>query len=1068
MEVGMRWRVDDTKQSIPERFEGQARRHRDKVAIAGTSWTPSFEELDAAANGLAHTVLERDGGDEGRAALLLRHDAPLIAAVLGALKANKTVMTLNPADPPARLERIRTSAGAQVVLCDDRHRELALRAGFAPDRLIGVPERPDGDGRASPAVTIDPDRTAFLVQTSGSTGDPKGVMQPHRNMLHNVLRQTNRLGVRSEDRLTLLASPSGAQGVAMLWVGLLNGATLCPFPVMERGVTGLVPWLDEHGVTVLGMSASLFRNFVRTLDGERLPNIRLLRMGSEPALRDDFDAFRRHLPPGCVLANMYASSETGNVAGCLLTADADPADGPLPVGRPTEGIAVRVLDEHGERVPPGRVGEIVVAGEYLSPGYWGDPALTAERFDDAGSNGGRLFRTGDLGWVSDEGVLTVVGRSDSQVNVRGYRVELAEVEGSLAEMPGVAEAAVCARTAPGGDVKLAGYVTTRPGSEISTASLRRGLRAVLPDPAVPSTFEVLESMPLGPHGKVDRRRLAEIEPPPTGPARPLSSPASGIEELLAAIWARAFELDRVDPNDDFFELGGDSLTATVIAAELHGALGVEVELGTFAKASTVASMARLVDRMQPDADEDERPSLDGVPRVERPPASFYQEGVWRTSRTPEESVAHTVAIAYRLQGPLDIAALSLGVDHLVRRHEALRTTFEERDGRLVQVIHPHTPIDLPLIELSDSPDPSAEADELLEREARIPFDLERGPLLRLWLVRLADDEHRLLRISHHIVSDAFSWELFFNELGPVYGAYRGGGSPPSDDPPLQLGAFATWERRCHQPDSRRHRAEVEWWRPVLDPDLPALPLPGVRPSIDPGAPASDGVIWWGLPPDVSDRLARLAAASGGTYYMVRFALFAAHLASETGCDEVALLTTMSKRRLPQLQGMFGPCLDTRPLRIRIIPEETLSQWLRRIRSLVVDASAHSEIPLPELSEELGVGGPPRIQAMFAESRTLDRARVGDLEITSLRHVFGSTVTGMSIWVNRRQEADGCYVRFDQRFFEPSAIRSFIARYQRLAARAHGYADRPVGELVRPAADSVSSPWRARLSRLLRS
>ena len=1065
----MTWRLEDTNQSIPERFEAQARRHRDKPAIAGTPWQPSFTELDAAANGLAHEVLERDGGDEGRAAVLLRHDAPLIAAILGVLKAGKTVVTLSPGDPPARLERIRRSVGAGSILCDDRHRELALRAGFTPDRLISVPERPNGGGHGGPEVAIDPDRTAFLVQTSGSTGEPKGVIQPHRNMLHNVLRQTNALDVAAEDRVTLLASPSGAQGVAMLWVALLNGATLCPFPVMERGVTGLVPWLAEHGVTLLNMSASLFRNFVRTLDdGERIPNIRLLRLGSEPALRDDFDAFRRHLPPSCVLANMYASSEAGNIARGLLTSSADPADGPLPVGRPGEGVGVSVLGEDGEPASPGRVGEIVVSGEYLSPGYWGDPALTAERFEDAGSNGRRRFRTGDLGWVSDDGVLTVVGRSDLQVNVRGYRVELTEVEGAMAQLPGVDAAAVCAHTPPSGDVKLAGYVTTRPGSELSPASLRSGLRAELPEHAVPSTFAVLESMPLGPHGKVDRRRLAEMEQPAPAPARRPASPMSEIEERLAAMWARALELDRVERDDDFFELGGDSLTAAVIAAELHGDLGFEVELGTFAEAPTVASMAQLVDRMQADPREDDRPALADVERVERPPASFFQEGMWRSSRLPEEAAAHTVAIGYRVEGPLDIAALRRGIDHLVRRHEALRTTFEERDGRLVQVVHREMPVDVPLIDLSDSPDGDADADELLEREARIPFDLERGPLLRLRLVRIRDDEHRLLRVSHHITSDASSWELFFNELGPVYVAYSRGDEPPADAPPLQYGEFATWERRSHQPGSQRHRAEVEWWRPVLDPDLPPLPLPCVRATIDTDAPVSDGVLWWGLAPDVSEQLARLGAASGGTYYMVRLALFAAHLTAETGCDEVAVLMAMSKRRLPQVQAMFGPCLDTRPLRIRVVPEETVSQWLRRVRSLVVEASAHSEIPLPELSEELGVGGPPRVQATFAESRAVDRARLGDLEVTSLRHVFTSTTPGLSIWVNRRQEADGCYARFDQRFFDPRAVRDFVSRYQRLAAEACAYADRPLGELVELAADSVSTPWRARLSRLLRS
>jgi non-ribosomal peptide synthetase component F len=383
----MTWSVADTDRSIPECFEEVARRHPAKLAIGGTAWKPSFGELDAAANRIAGEVLERLGGGAGTVALLMRHDAPQIAAALGGMRAGGTVVALNPRDPPARLEQIRADVEPGLVLCDQHHRELALRAGFSSAELGLVPERPEPGPHRAPDVTIDPDRVAVLVYTSGSTGGPKGVMQTHRNLLHNVLRQTNGLGVHADDRIILLASLSGAQGVATTWIGLLNGATVCPFPTMERGVTGLTAWLADNGITVLIASASVFRGFARTLGGRCLPTIRLLRLASEPATRGDFEAYRRHFEPTCVLASTYSSSETGNITQLLLGADSDPPGDRLPVGRPAEGMEIRLLDEQDAAVAPGGTGEVVVRSEYLSPGYWRDDALTAERFGRAGSGG---------------------------------------------------------------------------------------------------------------------------------------------------------------------------------------------------------------------------------------------------------------------------------------------------------------------------------------------------------------------------------------------------------------------------------------------------------------------------------------------------------------------------------------------------------------------------------------------------------------------------------------------------------------------------------------------------------
>jgi amino acid adenylation domain-containing protein len=1047
----MNWAVADTNQSIAERFEKQARRYPEKTAIGGTSWQPTFAELDAAANGLVQAVLERGGSASGRVALLLRHDAPLFAAALGVLKAGKTGVALNPSDPPARLEQIRYDVRPGLVLCDARYRDLALRAGFSAAEVVTVAERPEGSAHAGPGVAARPQDVALLIYTSGSTGRPKGVMQTHRNLLHNVLRLTNGLGLRSEDRVALLASLSGGLGVATTLTALLNGATLSPFPVMERGVTGLPAWLAEQRITALTVSASVFRHFARTLNGERFPEIRLLRLASESATRGDFESYRRHFADTSLLAHTFSSSEAGNITQCLLSAGAEPLDDRLPAGQPAEGIELLLLADDGEEVPPGQIGEIVVRSEYLSPGYWGDEALTAERYSPAASKrNARLFRTGDHGRVSPDGMLTVLGRTDAQVNVRGSRVDLSEIETALVSRPQVAGAAVCPTATPRGDVKLTAYVTAPPGRGQSARRLRRELRATLPDHSVPTAFVFLDALPLTPHGKVDRERLARIESAPAAPPA-ADSPMSETEQVLSEIWSKALEHESgPTPGDDFFELGGDSLTAAVVAAEVHARFGVEIELHAFVESPTVASMARLVERLRSMPGDDGPPPLTRASRSAPLPASFGQRAVWRhCRRAPENARLHTAALGVCIRGPLDVAALRRGIEHIVRRHEVLRTTFAERDGQVVQVVHPAGPVDLPLTDLSAAPDAPTRAAELLARETRIPFDLERGPLLRLGLIRISEAEHRLLRINHHIISDGWSWDVFFEELNVLYEAYSSGEPPPLEDElPLQHGDFAAWERRWLRPASPVFRREVEWWRETLAGLPAAMPLPFARSKARDDVPPSHGLIEWEVEPEVSRELDRLGREARATSYMVWLAVLAAQLAIETGQDDIVLGTHVTTRRSAELQAMLGRLFNRSVLRLRIAGDESFRLWLPRVRDVVTETVAHTEIPYQRLVSQLRADGiaPPPIQVVFGASRRQPSLRLGGLEVTLMRPATEHMPRGFSLRLVRSLQ-DYCYIRYDAGIYDPSGVRSFLGRFQRLAADVCAHPDRRLSDLL---------------------
>ncbi len=1013
--------------SIPEFFAEQASRRPEVTAIVGTTWTPTYAELDSSADRLARVLAERSGGSPGRVAMLMRHDAPMIAAALATLKAGGTAVVLNTGYPPARLEQIRREVEPTFLLTDSAHRDLALKAGFPASVLVEVPERPDPGPEAASAIPIAPDDVAFLIYTSGSTGRPKGVMQTHRNVIHNALvRLAGGLGLREDDRIVLLASPSGGQGLSTVWSTLLGGATLCPFPANERGVTGLPEWLAEQGVTVFIASASLFRHFARTLDGRRLGGIRLVRLGSDPIFASDFETYRRHFEASSLFANTFSSSETGNITQQILRASDEPAAGGLPVGRAAEGVEVVLLDD----------GEIAVRSDYLSPGYWRDEALTKQRFRDG------LFRTGDLGRMSEGGVLTWLGRKDAQVKVRGSRVDLHEVESALAARPAVTAAVVRPRRNARGDTALTAYVTLRAGELRDAVALREKLRATLPDHAVPTAFAFLDAVPLNAHGKVDYEALAQVEPETANGRGPAITET---EELLADIWADALERDSVSAEDNFFALEGDSLTAAEVAAEVHDRFGVEIELAAFAEHPTVAAMAELVDRMRAGREGSERTPLVRVSREGPLPCSLIQERTWRHSRTPEGSAGYTVANGMEIRGPLDVDALRHSIGRVVARHEVLRTTFSERDGEPVQVVHPPGPVELPLIEVESA----AEADEVLRREAAVSFDLAAGPLLRLVLVRLGEEEHRLLRINHHIVSDGRSWEIFLGELTAAYEADLRGEPPPFDREPWQYGDFAAWERQTLRPGSPEWRADVDWWRANLEGAPSRVPLPFTRREPDEGAGVEDGVLWMELPVELSSELEKLRRELGGTYYMVRVAVYAAQLAVQGGSDDIVIGAYMTTRRSVETRDIFGFFANPVMLRMRFDGDPSFRDWLPDVRTAVIGMSAHSQIPYEALCDELRAAGapPPEFSSMFTARDTMPIARLAGLELTPMRRTFASMPWGFAFQPRREPDMERCLAAFDARVHDPRKVRFFIRDYRRLLERICAEPDRPLRGLV---------------------
>ena len=987
---------------LHEIFAEQAARTPEAVAAIAGGEGITYRELDRKANRLAHHLRRLGVGPEVRVGLSMERSLDLLVGLLGILKAGGAYVPLDPQLPEQRTAFILEDARAPLLLSQ---RTLAGWISTGPARLVLLEEAaelPEYLAAEPPDAKAGPDNLAFMIYTSGSTGRPKGVLVPHRGVVNWILAAADCYALTPMDRVLQFASISFDVAADELFPTWSRGATLVlrPEEALADGVT-LSRWIDDHGITVVNLPTAFWQQWARDLvdRGAPLPSpLRLVIVGSEKASFQAIRLWKRLAPRGARWINAYGPTEASvgtTVYELPLALDRAPAD--PPIGRPVRGTLVHLLDPRGHPVPIGLPGEIHIGGVGLTRGYLGRPEITAASFIPdpfSGGAGERLYRTGDRARRLPDGNLQFLSRTDHQVKIRGFRVELGEIEAALQTHPAVREAAVVLQQEDEPGARLVACLVPAEGGAPAPGVLRSFLRQSLPDYMMPSVFVVLESLPITPGGKVDRQALAALASSRSEADGVTAPPRTEIEEMVATVWSEILRKEGIGAHDSFFELGGHSLLSIQAVSRLRETFRVELPLRDLFDHPTVAGLAARIESLCRIRSGGEAPAIRRVDRGRDLPLSFPQARLWFFDQLQPGSSSYNCPAFARIEGSLDVPLLLRVLAEIIRRHEALRTTFVTVEGRPFQRIGEPAPLPPRVVDLEALPASvrDAEARRLADAEARIPFDLTRGPLFRFTLLRLGTDEHVALFTLHHIVCDGWSMERLGYEAGVLYDVFRRGLPSPLSDLSIQYADYAVWQREWLRGEVLA--GQLAYWRHKLGGPLPLLLLPTDRPR--------SGVHRFRgsreemrLPADVYAALLDLGRREGATLFMTLLAAFKTLLHRYSGQQDILLGTPVANRHRPETGELLGFFVNNLALRTDLSGNPTFRELLSRVRETTLQAFTHQDVPFEKLVEELHPERSKEPQPLYRVVFTLQHIPEGPETSGGLRLSGFKTETGAS-------------------------------------------------------------------------
>jgi amino acid adenylation domain-containing protein/thioester reductase-like protein len=947
------------ERDVARLFAEQAERTPQLTAVAVGDARLSYAELEQRANSLAHYLLAQGAEPGGQIALLMEPSLELIVAILAVIKTGNAYAPLDPKAPSARL------AG---MLAELRFKQLLSHRGLADLLAVDGLDILDLDecaadwvscSTAPPPVRVDTRQLFYVIHTSGSTGKPKAAGVYHDSFVNLITWWNREFGFGCADKCLLINKITFDLAQKNVWGALLTGGEL-HLAVGEHFDPEYVRrTIASQGITWINCTPSMGYALVEgeDVDYRDLTTLRYLLLGGEPVNKARLAPWLLSEHSRCELVNTYGPTECADLCTThrFTRNEFEDLGLPVTVGKNLPNIHMLVLDRFNNPLPTGIAGEVMIGGVSLGVGYLNNPGLTATQFiphPQPDVPGERLYRTGDLGYFRDDGSIIVKGRVDFQVKIRGYRIELEEIDAVLRLHAEVQDAVTV--VAGGDHQQLVSYVVpvAKVGENLAAfrSALREHLAQRLPDYMVPSIFVLLEAIPLNVNGKVDRAALPEADDIDAVQAGEIQAPGDDVEEALLAVWQKVLGRDDIGVHDNFFALGGHSLSITQIFSRIPKVFEVKLGLSELFENPTIAGQAALIRTRRNGNAVASYPPLTRRERPDPLPLSYAQSRLWFVQEFAPDNPAYNVPNAVLFDAPANIEALLRALLWLTRRHESLRTRFPSIGGEPRQEILEdfNPPFEIEDLTLLPAAEREPRAGEIATLEAQTPFDLADAPPVRY---RLLVDEGNavLLATLHHIVTDGWSTDIFVRELRDAYAAYQRGGEPELPELALQYADYALWQRDFLSGEVRER--QVAYWRGELASSVDTISLPYDFPR-----PAQlswqGGLLRTEYPPELVQALKTLAEKQGATLFTTLMAAFELLLFRWSGQDDFVVGTPIANRHMEEIEPVIGFFVNTLPLRARMDGDQSFLDLLAAVKRGAHAAYEHQDLPFEVLVDEL--------------------------------------------------------------------------------------------------------------------
>jgi amino acid adenylation domain-containing protein len=1028
-------------ESVQEMFSRMAAEFGPQIALERAGRLITYADLEAESNRLANFLLDGGAGKGTVVGLVSDDPTRIITGILGVLKAGAVFVPLDATFPTGRLLTMSSQVEPQWFISEEKFLgklgELSALSGANAQVLsLDGPAYQEYRNTTAPGIASDPDAPCSIYFTSGSTGKPKAILGRLKGIDHFMRWEIEAVGVGPGTRVSQLASPAFDGFLKDVFVPLCSGGVICAPDSRDIifDTWKLADWLDVEQVEVLHCVPSLFRSLLNEkLNSNYFDSLKCVVMTGEPLYPADVKRWLNIFGDRIRLFNIYGTTET-SLSKFVYEIKPEDVDRPsIPVGKPLKGSSLLLINSRGQLCREEVVGEIHIRTPFRSHGYYGAPELTNEVFiqnpfsDDPADI---IHKTGDYGRLLIGGDLEHLGRRDQQVQIRGVRVELGEIENLLRAHELVADVAVIDRDDAEGNKFLVAFVTMTNGS--GPEPLRRYLADKLPPTMLPSAFVELNQLPRTLNGKIDRKALPDLEV--LQAAREMEAgKLTPIEEIVAGIWCQVLRIPSVGRSGNFFNLGGHSLLVTQVLARVRESLKIDVPIRRVFEAPTLEEFARFIQEQLSAGGQSEFTIIERVSREAELPLSFAQQRMWYFEQISNGVGAFNIALGVRLTGELNVSALEQTFSEIIRRHEGLRSVFHLINAGPLQVIQPPPKFKLPIADLSrlTLEDREREAGRLAQEETLRRFDLAVGPLVRPSLLRMSDEEHIVICTMHHIVGDGQSFEVVISEMSQLYSTFTNGQPSPLAELPVQYVDYAAWQRQWLQGEELEKR--LAYWRTQLAgmPHQLTLPQRRTRPKVQ----AFDGARHLTeISPELIEALRDLSRREGMTLFMTTLSAWVLFLKLYTGQDDIVVGSPYANRERSDVEKLIGILVNTLILRVNIAGAVTFKDVMTRVRNVCLDAYSN-QMPPELLREDMVKRGEER-DRLFDVFFQLEKSRqeqfdMEGLTVTSYHEAKELTRFELSLGLNDLNERLTCGLEYDADMFTAKTISQMLESYFRV-------------------------------------